>query len=79
MSNTERGCHLEFSGVPALFDDPLPAREDIAALPQVTIQDLVVPPPTVLRPTFDMVWNAFDFEGSINYDSEGNWVGASRG
>ena len=29
----------------------------------------------VLRPAFDMVWNAFGFIGSRNYDAEGNWAG----
>lgn len=48
---------------------------DPLILPDVTIDDLSDPVPTILRPVFDMVWNACGYLRSFNYDDNGKWVG----
>ena len=51
-------------GVPTL-------QEDMVVLPEILID---VQPHQLLRPVFDMVWNAFGFIRSLNYDDQGHWV-----
>jgi len=55
-------------GVPSLRDDNL-------LLPEIVIEQKEFEPHRVLRPLFDMVWNAFGLPGSRSYDEEGNWIG----
>ena len=50
-------------------------QDDMVVLPEIAMLDRDAPVHEVLRPVFDMVWNAFGFIGSRNYDDEGNWVG----
>ena len=52
-----------------------PLREDMLILPEIVIQDCNERPDQLLRPIFDMVWNAFGFIRSTNYDEQNNWVG----
>ena len=44
-------------------------------LPEIVIQDRGELPKQVLRPVFDVVWNALGFVRSFNYDKENNRVG----
>jgi hypothetical protein len=55
-------------GAPSLRDDSL-------LLPEIVIEQKEFEPHRVLRPLFDMVWNAFGLRGSKSYDKEGNWIG----
>ncbi len=48
---------------------------DILTLPEFIIEDLDADPTKLLRPTFDLVWNASGFTGSFNFDKSGKWVG----
>ena len=50
-------------------------QEYIVVLPEIVIADRNVQPHQILRPVFDMVWNAFGFARSLNYDDQGHWVG----
>lgn len=50
---------------------------DTFLLPEIEVNDYSEPPERILKPLFDMVWNACGFAGSLNYDEVGNW--ASRG
>jgi len=50
-------------------------EHDNILLPEVTIEQWGGSPATVMRPAFDMVWNAFGFDQSLNYDETGQWVG----
>ena len=52
-----------------------PLQEDMLILPEIVIQDCNEKPDQLLRPIFDMVWNAFGFIRSTNYDEQNNWVG----
>ena len=53
----------------------LTLQEDMVVLPEVLISDRDVQSHQLLRPIFDMVWNAFGFIRSLNYDDQGHWVG----
>lgn len=46
---------------------------DIVLFPEAVIENSTDSIAKVLKPIFDMVWNAFGYEGSLNYDDEGNW------
>lgn len=46
------------------------------SLLEAIVEDLSAPPEKILKPQFDMLWNACGFQGSLNYDADGNW---SRG
>ncbi|MDA0999191.1 MAG: ATP-binding protein [bacterium] len=47
-------------------------------LPEAVIEDYDTDIPVALKPQFDMIWNAFGYDGSINFDAEGNWIGENR-
>ena len=70
-----RGCEFRFNrGI--WHGQSVPSWEnDMMILPEAVIEDRSEQPLNALRPTFDMVWNAFGFGRSRNYDPEGNWVG----
>ena len=55
-------------------DKPEPLREDTLVLPEVVLENSEFEPAHVMRPLFDMVWNAFGLQQSVNYDEAGNWV-----
>lgn len=50
-------------------------QEDMLILPEVVIPDRDEQPDQLLKPVFDMVWNAFGFIRSFNYDDQSRWVG----
>jgi hypothetical protein len=56
-------------------DDVPSLRDDSLLLPEIVIEQKEFQPHRVLRPLFDMVWNAFGLHGSPSYDKEGNWIG----
>lgn len=69
-----RGCRL---GVPRGTSWPgqeVALPDDVMRLPEIVIEDRNEDAFKVLRPAFDMVWNAFGLPGSRNYDKEGEWV-----
>lgn len=49
------------------------ADRDALVLPELLIEDWTVDPAEAMRPLFDMVWNAFGYERSFNYDQNGHW------
>lgn len=46
---------------------------DLILLPEVALDEYTTNLPEALHPIFNMVWNAFGFEKSYNYDEQGNW------
>lgn len=46
----------------------------VIALPDVLIEDVENPSPTLLKPMFDLVWNAAGIQRSWNFDNDGNWA-----
>lgn len=51
----------------------LPCDQHILTIPEIVVSDPSFPAQTILKPIFDMVWNAFGFPGSQNYDDLGAW------
>ena len=45
----------------------------IITLPEVVIEDLSLPAENLLKPVFDLIWNAAGFAGSPNFDADGEW------
>ena len=70
-----RGCEFAVRAGTVWPDDVNQLREDMLILPEVVVQDRDEKPDQLLRPVFDMVWNAFGFMRSFNYDDQNNWVG----
>jgi hypothetical protein len=58
----------------ASFYRRLPLKQNELILPEVVVDDLSAEAMVVLRPLFDMVWNAYGFGRSLNYDQNGNWI-----
>ncbi|MFZ5817456.1 MAG: helix-turn-helix domain-containing protein [Bacillota bacterium] len=52
-------------------------RNDLI-LPDTLVEDVCMPAPAILKPSFDMIWNACGFPGSRYYDEDGNWTGDKR-
>ncbi len=59
-----------FSGnyMPTLID------REILQLPETLVEEYDTKPQDILRPMFDLVWNACGYERSANFDETGNWV-----
>lgn len=62
------------------YGNPVPKRDGIdrndLILPEIQIEDSAnVDVPTVLKSSFDMIWNAAGWPTSQNYDKEGVWRG----
>jgi hypothetical protein len=51
-----------------------PIDKDTIVLPESVVEDLSIPVGKVLRPLFDVVWNACGLPRSENFDSDGNWI-----
>jgi len=65
-----RGFRL---GVDSFFDQGEALDRALVLIPEVTVEVQSEDLPTLLRPVFDTVWNAFGYERSFNYDEAGNW------
>lgn len=51
-----------------------PIDSDTLILPEAIVESFATPPNRILRPLFDIVWNACGFPSSTNFDADGNWV-----
>ena len=69
-----RGCQLGVHEARLWPDEAHPLQEDRLILPEVVVQNRDDKPEQVLRPLFDMVWNAFGLVQSLNFDEEHNWI-----
>jgi hypothetical protein len=56
------------------FEASYPIKENILVLPEAMVEDLSTPVGKILKPIFDLVWNACGHAASQNFDAEGNWV-----
>jgi len=50
-----------------------PIAEDNLVLPEAWVEDVSMQPAKILKPMFDLVWNACGLPGSLNFDAQGNW------
>jgi len=55
--------------------DTQPLRREIAAFPEISVDNFDVDVPTVMRPVFNMLWNAFGLAQCDMYDGQGRWRG----
>ena len=49
--------------------------KDVLLLPESLIETYDTEPKEILKPMFDLIWNACGFNGSFNFDENGNWIG----
>jgi hypothetical protein len=61
-------------GWPTSIDRPIIDRDNLV-IPEVVVESFDVDSAKILKPIFDIVWNAAGLQGSKNYDGDGNWVG----
>ena len=59
----------------AYGDDCRAIDRDILMLPEFVFDDFGKDVAAILRPVFNLVWNASGLVGSPNFDAEGKWVG----
>lgn len=52
-----------------------PIAQNSVILPATLVEDFSIPPVKILRPMFDLVWNACGHPRSENFDSEDHWIG----
>lgn len=48
-------------------------KEEHLILPETVVEDFETPPTQVLKPIFDLIWNACGYPSSKNFDRDGNW------
>lgn len=68
-------------GVPDNWDPSLRVRtidRENLVLPDGLIEDLNQDPSRILKPFFDVVWNACGYSSSPYFDTDGNWHGKER-
>ena len=51
-----------------------PIQVDNLILPEVVVEDFSTSTGKILKSSFDLVWNAWGYSGSRNFDDEGNWI-----
>lgn len=63
-------------GVRRFFDDDdyYPIEVDTLSLPETVVEQLDVSPAAILRPMFDLVWNACGQARSPNFNVDGQWA-----
>jgi hypothetical protein len=57
------------------FGPSYPIVQNSVILPETMVEDFSMPAAKILRPMFDLVWNACGYPRSENFDSEDNWIG----
>jgi hypothetical protein len=67
-----RGSVVGVAG-PELGLDLYPIEKQSLILPEVELNDFEADLTKVMKPIFDMVWNASGWPGSASYDADGNW------
>jgi hypothetical protein len=60
------------------YETGYPIDSDNIILPETVVEDLSTPANRILKPMFDLIWNACGFVGSSNFDADGNWTPRRR-
>ena len=55
------------------IEGPRYADRNVLIAPEISIEEWPSNVAAVLRPAFDIIWNAFGYERSLNYDQHGHW------
>jgi hypothetical protein len=71
-----KGYYLGVSQEMAFWNgQPREVDRDVLLIPNVEIVSLDQQPTAILRPMFNMVWNAGGYSRSLNFNDNGDWVG----
>lgn len=70
------GCYFRAAAGPG-YDDVGPLRRSAIALPDIAIDNEAANVPALMRPSFNMLWNAFGFLRCDMYDGQGKWTGTT--
>ncbi len=65
---------VEMSHDPLGFDEYHPIEVDTLSLPETVVENLDEDSAKILKPMFDLIWNACGLPGSLNFDAQGRWV-----
>lgn len=57
------------------YGEPNKVDREVIALPEIVLENLDASPRKILKPAFDMIWNACGYERSGNYGQDGEWIG----
>ena len=68
-----KGLQMGTDGARFGFDVSQPLSMETLILPEAVVEDLADAPDKILKPMFDLVWNACGFPESRNFDREGKW------
>ncbi|BAZ24399.1 putative transcriptional regulator [Kalymmatonema gypsitolerans NIES-4073] len=55
-----------------------PIDRDILIIPEMVVEDYAIKASDILRPAFDVIWQACGWDCCKNYDENGNWIGNRR-
>lgn len=55
-------------------DEDNAITKDILNLPESIIDSYDISPTSIMRPIFDLVWNACGYERSFNFNEKGEWI-----
>ena len=68
-----RGLRMATDVVP--FDRGYQIMEENLVLPETVVESFDEPAGKILKPIFDLIWNACGYAKSKNFDDSGNWIG----
>ena len=71
-----RGLTLREASQGIWMTSQVKLSDEVVALPECIIDGLDADLPTVLKPIFDILWNAFGYLQSLKYDQQGKWKGS---
>lgn len=64
-----------YMGISSLTEDVgYPIDQETLILPEIIVESLTTPASQILKPLFDLVWNACGYPESANFDANGNWI-----
>ncbi|NMB83388.1 MAG: hypothetical protein GYA14_16380, partial [Ignavibacteria bacterium] len=69
-----KGYKLSSRNIMFDSDEDNVINKDILNLPESIVETYDITPTAILRPIFDLVWNACGFERSFNFNEKGEWI-----
>lgn len=68
-----RGYELEHPSIRYVLSQHI--DRDTLLIPEILIEDFECDLPALMKPAFDAIWNAGNYDSSKSYDSQGKWIG----
>lgn len=68
-------CFYRYCPDGVVWSDTGPLNREILTLPELHIDNFSTDVPALMRPVFNMLWNAFGFQQCEMYDEQGVWKG----